>query len=309
MDGQTVPKDKPYTLKGIKGGTFYPMYPHDTSLPPEESINCHCLSEPITNDLGLSLEERQKLQQEIIDNDDGEWMKELDAKNKAKAGIEEYEETKVFNGPSTNDQKYVPIETDENDKFSTQRFKPISATRVISAKNKIYVSDNAKIKRAAVHNIDSGITETLKKMNLSDSENLPNIVVLTDDEYATNAAAAYNAIDNVLYVRESAGSKKAMKAMQDTFTEPKNYISTYTHEMYHWADAQDYQKKYGEITNKKQNNKYVKLNRKSSKKIIEKLVEKGYDVGSISEYAKETLRNGKYEEVYTEYRVKQLLGE
>jgi hypothetical protein len=108
MDGQTVPKDKPYTLKGIKGGTFYPMYPHDTSLPPEESINCHCLSEPITNDLGLSLEERQKLQQEIIDNDDGEWMKELDAKNKAKAGIEEYDALKEFEGKTRAQQvKYI----------------------------------------------------------------------------------------------------------------------------------------------------------------------------------------------------------
>jgi len=39
--------------------------------------------------LVLSLEERQRLQQEAIDNMDDEWEKELDAKNKAKAGIDE----------------------------------------------------------------------------------------------------------------------------------------------------------------------------------------------------------------------------
>lgn len=91
MDGQRVPVSEPFTLDGIKGGTYYPMYPRDTNLPPEESINCHCICQPVVSEeiLGLSLEERQKLQQEAIDNMDDEWEKELDAKNKAKAGIEE----------------------------------------------------------------------------------------------------------------------------------------------------------------------------------------------------------------------------
>lgn len=90
MDGQIVPVDEPYELKGEKG-TYYPMYPRDTNLPPEESINCHCISQPIVDEdvLGLSLEERERLQQEAIDEMDDEWEKELDAKNKAKAGIEE----------------------------------------------------------------------------------------------------------------------------------------------------------------------------------------------------------------------------
>lgn len=91
MDGQRVPKDKPFELRGIKGGTYYPMYPRDTNLPPEESINCHCISQPVVSAevLGLSLEERQRLQQEAIKEMDDEWERELDAKNKAKAGIEE----------------------------------------------------------------------------------------------------------------------------------------------------------------------------------------------------------------------------
>ena len=63
----------------------------DPILQPGESINCHCIHRGIVNAdiLGLPLEERQRLQQEAIDADDGAWEKELDAKNKAKAGIEE----------------------------------------------------------------------------------------------------------------------------------------------------------------------------------------------------------------------------
>ena len=39
--------------------------------------------------LGLSYEERKRLQDEAIAELDDEWYKELDAKNRAKAGIEE----------------------------------------------------------------------------------------------------------------------------------------------------------------------------------------------------------------------------
>ena len=91
MDGQRVPVEEPYELIGADGGTYEPMYPRDPLLPPEESINCHCISQPVVSEetLGLPLEERQRLQQEAIDAMDDEWEKELDAENKAKAGIDE----------------------------------------------------------------------------------------------------------------------------------------------------------------------------------------------------------------------------
>lgn len=90
MNGQRVPKNEFFTLTGIKGGTYKCMYPRDIILPPEESINCHCICQPIVSEdiLGLPLEERQRMQQEAIDEMDDDWEKELDKKNKAKAGID-----------------------------------------------------------------------------------------------------------------------------------------------------------------------------------------------------------------------------
>ena len=81
MDGQTVDKSEPYILIGIKGGTYYPMYPRDTNLPPEESINCHCLSQSVTDPkiVGLTAEEKAELQAEALAEMDDEWEKELDA--------------------------------------------------------------------------------------------------------------------------------------------------------------------------------------------------------------------------------------
>lgn len=90
MDGQRVPVEEPFELIGADGGTYECMYPRDPALPAEESINCHCICQPVVSEeiLGLPLEERQRLQQEAIDEMDDEWERELDAKNKAKAGID-----------------------------------------------------------------------------------------------------------------------------------------------------------------------------------------------------------------------------
>ena len=91
MHGQRVLKNEPYELAGADGRTYYPMYPRDTILPAGEAINCHCMSRAVVADdiLGMSLEERRELQRKAIEEDDGAWEKELDARNKAKAGINE----------------------------------------------------------------------------------------------------------------------------------------------------------------------------------------------------------------------------
>ena len=83
-NGKAVAKDEPFTLYGADGAIYYPMYPRDSVLPPGESINCHCVDEPVVDEeiLGLPLEERQRLQQEAIDAMDEEWLKELDEQNR-----------------------------------------------------------------------------------------------------------------------------------------------------------------------------------------------------------------------------------
>jgi hypothetical protein len=93
MDGVSVPKNEPFELEGADGGIYFPMYPRDPVLPPEESINCHCIHRGIVEEdvLGLPLEERKRLQEQAIAEDDGEWEKEIDARNKARAGIEDLE--------------------------------------------------------------------------------------------------------------------------------------------------------------------------------------------------------------------------
>lgn len=105
MDGQIVPKDQPFELKGRDGAIYHPMYPRDPILPAGEAVNCHCIHRGVAADdaLGMSLEERRRLQQKYIEEDDGAWKKELDAQNRAKAGIQSYNEQEygVFYGDTT----------------------------------------------------------------------------------------------------------------------------------------------------------------------------------------------------------------
>lgn len=90
MNGVRVPVPERFTLKGADGNLYYPLYPRDTVLPAKETINCHCLCQPVVSEeiLGMSLEERQELQRKAIEEMDDEWEKELDARNRAKAGVE-----------------------------------------------------------------------------------------------------------------------------------------------------------------------------------------------------------------------------
>ena len=91
MNGQIVPKDKNFKLKGADGVSYLADFPKDPALPAAEVINCHCIHRPIASEeiLGLSLEERKRLQQQAIEEMGDEWKKELDERNKARAGINE----------------------------------------------------------------------------------------------------------------------------------------------------------------------------------------------------------------------------
>lgn len=79
MSGTTVPKNEPFRLVGADGGVYSPMYPRDSYLPPGERINCKCITQPVVSDeaLGMSLEERQELQDRAIMDSGGYW--EMDA--------------------------------------------------------------------------------------------------------------------------------------------------------------------------------------------------------------------------------------
>jgi hypothetical protein len=209
MDGQIVPKDQPFEMKGIKGGTYSPMYPRDPSLPPEESINCHCIHYGVANDeiLGMTYEERRKMQQEIIDGDDGEWEKELAAENKARAGIEvDNDEKDIQYMSKTVKPKYSGIS-----KVKIGEETEISVKKVSNSRFDMYTDIKATDRNMAVRLTEKKLVNIEK--SLPKGFEMPKIVV-TDFAKAnlnTNAIGGYSRDTNTMYLNSKYKTEKSIK--------------------------------------------------------------------------------------------------
>lgn len=205
------------------------------------------------------------------------------------------------------EQLFRPVNLDKNNVLKSDRGNiNISAYKIINTKNNLYVSKNIELKPKELHKIDLSITQSLEKLKIVNSDNLPTIVIIDSSEMQTGAMASYNAIKNKLYIDKVIGNKVKLLELQKDAASPKNILSTYVHEYIHWMDAQSYRIGHGEINDSKE---YLYWIRHKSKKKIDKLINKGYNINEISNYASDNFEEGKYDEVYTEYRVKQLLGE
>lgn len=96
LDGVVIPVNEKFKLKGVKGGTYSPMIPHDTGLPVEEVKNCKCKIEYRTSKeiLNKNADEKAKEQKKRIRESDTEWEKEFNARNKKASGID-FEKVKI----------------------------------------------------------------------------------------------------------------------------------------------------------------------------------------------------------------------
>ena len=190
------------------------------------------------------------------------------------------------------------------------RGKDITLHRVTTAHNALYVSDGARemAKPKIIHQIDMRVSEAMKLMGIQDAENLPAIYVIDGVEMAKSTVAAYNAVENVLFVNIGTAvySKDNMPDIMKAFACGEDDRSSYIHELYHWLDAEKYRKKYGIIT-KEKNDDYKAFTIREGKKQLDKLAINGYNIYEISPYAMTMSDAGAFDEIYTEFRTKALL--
>ncbi len=217
-----------------------------------------------------------------------------------------------FNSPTDENAQYSKsprINPDNEAKFTRtpNGMKPfeITACHADGTNNNIFISGNAKefMKPRDIHELDRRFTEVFKLLNAQNSEVLPKICVASVDEIVSNAAAAYNAIDNVIFINE-----RIFQLPTGDFACPDNKLSTILHECIHWKDAAEYRMKFGEITKQNCRTEYLPYIKEKSKKALDKLEEKGYNIYEISKYATAKYVDDMFDEVYTEYRVLMLLG-
>lgn len=205
-------------------------------------------------------------------------------------------------------QNYKKVEIDNNNKVEVVRNKAeIYAYKITTAINDIHLSSSVMLKPRELHIIDKNATDAMKKLGISNLDHLPKIVVINSKEMQTGALASFNPILNILYVDRSISKVDMLKDMQKEFTCPDSQLSTFTHELIHWKDAEQYIKKYGSIDSVEKYNDYIRWANNESKKKLDKLAESGYNILDISDYATQNYIDGMYNETYTEYRVQELL--
>lgn len=182
----------------------------------------------------------------------------------------------------------------------------IDSREITTSVNHLHVSENVKLKPKALSRIDKRISEALKLLKIENAENLPQIIIVNQNEMQTNAVASYAPVTNLMYVIEDLSSKD-LKRLQASFTCPENPISTMVHEFYHWIDAQKYRDAGGTFNNREESEKYFENLNKDSSKRLDKALGRDYNYNKISSYAAKQFELGNYAEVYTEYRTKKAL--
>lgn len=205
--------------------------------------------------------------------------------------------------PDDTQSQFREVLLDKINPTTIQRGRNITTYRVTNANNQIYVSSNAHIKPKKMHKIDMKVSEVYEMMGLSGAENKPEIFIITGDEMAKTAVAVYQPVQNRLLINENIALYKKEEAPEilSIFACYKDDRSSYVHELYHWKDAEEYRKENGDITSANYSDYEEWVNRKS-KKTLDKVVKRGYNISDLSEYGRECFDIEDFAEAHTEYR-------
>lgn len=144
-------------------------------------------------------------------------------------------------------------------------------------------------------------------LSIKDKSVQPIVAVLTDEEMANNAVAAYSPIQNVVYVRQALLDYDKLPTIQKQLACPNSKYSTLLHEYIHWFDAQRYRTKHGDFNNADDYGRYIARLRRNCKKKLDKLGVNEYNISSMGRYAERSYEKDLYDEAYTEYRVVKIL--
>ena len=183
----------------------------------------------------------------------------------------------------------------------TWRKASIHAEKLTNTNNGVYVTDKVNLKPKQQHMIDKNITEALECMGIQGDSLLPRFVIVDSSEISNGAIAAYSATENVLKIVRDLGIAKQIPILQADGVLPDNPLSTYIHELFHWQDAQEYIKVFGQIT-KGNYADYIDFTNQKAKKYVDRLERSGYNINDISTYVKKNNESGNFDEIYTEYR-------
>jgi hypothetical protein len=321
-NGKKSDGNYPLLSTAIKNGLFHPRCKDSTSTyyPELDDLDAPLSEDEIKElDRQRGIEEKQQYAQRQAERFDRRAEYSLDEDNKriAQTRADEWhdrantleEKTKQFS-LNTNEQKYYrPVFEEDISKTFERKIEgetiTIDTRKANTLCDNVYISDKVKLKRKELHNFDMQVRKAFDMLGEVETSGKPEICIVTPEEMRVNAIASYMPMQNVLNVNSAYFSTSDLSGLQENLACPQDRLSTILHELIHWQDAKNYRAKFGSINDYFEYCDY--LNKIYAPK-VEKLINNGYNIEDISEYAFECLKDKAMDEVYNEYRVSKLLG-
>lgn len=321
-NGKKSDGNYPLLSTAIKNGLFHPRCKDSTSTyyPELDDLDAPLSEDEIKElDRQRGIEEKQQYAQRQAERFDRRAEYSLDEDNKriAQTRADEWhdrantleEKAKQFS-LNTNEQKYYrPVFKEDISKTFERKIEGETITIDIHKANtlcdNVYISDKVKLKRKELHNFDMQVIKAFDMLGEVETSGKPEICIVTPEEMRVNAIASYMPMQNVLNVNSAYFSTSDLSDLQENLACPQDGLSKILHELIHWQDAKNYRAKFGSINDYFEYCDY--LNKIYAPK-VEKLINNGYNIEDISEYAFECLKDKAMDEVYNEYRVSKLLG-
>lgn len=321
-NGKKSDGNYPLLSTAIKNGLFHPRCKDSTSTyyPELDDLDAPLSEDEIKElDRQREIEEKQQYAQRQAERFDRRAEYSLDEDNKriAQTQADEWhdrantleEKAKQFS-LNTNEQKYYrPVFEEDISKTFERKIEGETITIDTHKGNtlcdNVYISDKVKLKRKELHNFDMQVRKAFDMLGEVETSGKPEICIVTPEEMRVNAIASYMPMQNVLNVNSAYFSTSDLSGLQENLACPQDRLSTILHELIHWQDAKNYRAKFGGINDYFEYCDY--LNKIYAPK-VEKLINNGYNIEDISEYAFECLKDKAMDEVYNEYRVSKLLG-
>lgn len=321
-NGKKSDGNYPLLSTAIKNGLFHPRCKDSTSTyyPELDDLDAPLSEDEIKElDRQRGIEEKQQYAQRQAERFDRRAEYSLDEDNKriAQTRADEWhdrantleEKAKQFS-LNTNEQKYYrPVFEEDISKTFERKIEgetiTIDTHKANTLCDNVYISDKVKLKRKELHNFDMQVRKAFDMLGEVETSGKPDICIISPEEMRVNAIASYMPMQNVLNVNSAYFSTSDLSDLQENLACPQDGLSTILHELIHWQDAKNYRAKFGSINDYFEYCDY--LNKIYAPK-VEKLINNGYNIEDISEYAFECLKDKAMDEVYNEYRVSKLLG-
>lgn len=321
-NGKKSDGNYPLLSTAIKNGLFHPRCKDSTSTyyPELDDLDAPLSEDEIKElDRQREIEEKQQYAQRQAERFDRRDEYSLDEDNKriAQTRADEWhdrantleEKAKRFSLKTDEQKYYRPVFKEDISKTFERKIEgetiTIDTHKANTLCDNVYISDKVKLKRKELHNFDMQVRKAFDMLGEVETSGKPEICIVTPEEMRVNAIASYMPMQNVLNVNSAYFSTSDLSDLQENLACPQDGLSTILHELIHWQDAKNYRAKFGSINDYFEYCDY--LNKIYAPK-VEKLINNGYNIEDISEYAFECLKDKAMDEVYNEYRVSKLLG-